>query len=175
MPRTPAREVWAKILQAVPAVSLRDLANCNVKVSANQRCLSDCHSMGKAIEHFVRRGGNPDSVVAMHKVEAFSDLMDNIPDRFQSKEKSTRKHRSSPNKHKSSQTENPESQNSYPARISQPMPQIKLMRGLLLLGTLSASEICHASALQQPSTIWVAVSWVAGRSVRFVPSRKSDP
>ena len=90
------------------------LANCNAKVPANQRCLWDCHSMGKAIEHFVRRGGNPNSVVAMHKVEAFSDLMDNIPDRFQSKEKSTRKHRSSPNKHKSSQTQNPESQNSYP-------------------------------------------------------------
>ena len=100
MPRTPARGVWAKILQAVPAVPLRDLANRNVKVSANQRSLSDCHSMGKAIEHFVRRGGNPDSVVDMHKVEAFSDLMDNIPDRFQSKEKPTRKHRSSPNKHR---------------------------------------------------------------------------
>ena len=51
--------------------------------------MSDCHSKEKAIEHFVRRGGNNNAVVAMHKVEAFSDLMDNIPDRFQSKEKPT--------------------------------------------------------------------------------------
>ena len=41
----------------------------------------------------------PDRVVTMHWIETFSDLMDNIPDRFQSKEKSTTQHRSSRNKH----------------------------------------------------------------------------
>ena len=102
MPRATASWFWTRILQAAPAVSLRDLANCNVKVSANQ----PSSTSGVMIK--------PDRVVTMHWVEAFSDLMDNIPDRFQSKEKSTRKHRSSPNKHKSSQSQNPESQNSYP-------------------------------------------------------------
>ena len=45
----------------------------------------------------------------------------------------------------------------------------------LLFGTLSGSDICDASPPQQPLTICVAVSWVAGRSVKFVLSHKLDP
>lgn len=123
-----------------------DLAEILVLCCCSVAGFRDRSAFDAALERAFQRPLSPTEDAQLHK--AFGDLMGNIPDCFQSKGKVTGKQRSSRRKRENSPIEVPECEIPTQLVFSQPMPEIKLMKGL----SSSVSTPLQIQALLQKLT-----------------------